>query len=280
MSYPISFEKPSGHSHTDPQYQDQITSSIWLTRMTGGGPMFNYKWYVDNSVTPTSGQYGTVAEDFWYNDSGSHGGTIGVKWAILSSLGFEGAHGINPALFGKLGDPTNFFSFSQMCTLLRAMIDGDVLPDHLLDPEHDNEWILADGDSADNTEMPYLEGADLACYIPADNTYFKFKFSVWGGGGGGAISYTRTVPAYYAPPTVPVAAPILKLSSASEVTEYLKRKTAVAYYGNHPQSQKAAYSSTITTFLGAGGYKFSPLAGGFIQRPEKKAPGKNRWNPV
>ena len=247
--------------------------------MTGGGPMFNYKWYVDNSVTPTSGQYGTVAEDFWYNEPGSHGGTIGVKWAILSSLGFGGAHGINPALFGKLGDPTNFFSFSQMCTLLKAMIDEDVLPDHLLDPEHENEWILADGDSAEGTEMPYLEGADLACYIPADNTYFKFKFSVWGGGGGGAISYTRTAPAYYAPPTVPVA-PIVKFSSASEVTEYLKRKTAVAYYGNHPQSQKAAYSSTITTFLGAGGYKFSPLAGGFVQRPEKKAPGKNRWNAV
>jgi hypothetical protein len=279
MSYPIVFVKPGGQDYTDPDYQDQITPSVWFTRMTGGGPMFNYKWYIDNSVEPTSGSGGNVARDFWYSDPGSHGGTIGVKWAILSPLGFEGAHGINPDLFGKLGDPTNFYSFSQMCTLLTAMIDRDVLPDHLVDPEHDNNWYLANGNQANAAEMPYLEGADLACYIPADNTYFRIKITNWGSGGSGAISYSRTAPAYYAPPVPPVA-PVIKFSSASEVTEYLKRKTAVAYYGNHPQSQKAAYSSTITTFLGAGGYKFSPLAGGFVQRPEKVAPGKNRWNPV
>jgi hypothetical protein len=81
-----------------------------------------------------------------------------------------------------------------------------------------------------------------------------------------------------------------KFSSASEVTEYLKRKATTAYYIPYPQSQKAAYSSTYTTFLGANAYKV-PTVGAtclttddatynFKQRPEKKAPGKNRWNPV
>jgi hypothetical protein len=82
----------------------------------------------------------------------------------------------------------------------------------------------------------------------------------------------------------------IKFSSASEVTEYLKRKATTAYYIPYPQSQKAAYSSTYTTFLGANAYKV-PTVGAtclttddasynFKQRPEKKAPGKNRWNPT
>lgn len=85
----------------------------------------------------------------------------------------------------------------------------------------------------------------------------------------------------------PKQLPAVKFSSASEVTEYLKRKTSSAYYTNFPQSQKAAYASTYTTFLGANAYKLPTLEGtcltnttGFVQRPPKVAPGKNRWNPV
>jgi hypothetical protein len=40
----------------------------------------------------------------------------------------------------------------------------------------------------------------------------------------------------------------LRFSSASEVTSMQKRAAVNQYYRNYPQSQKAAYSSTYTTF--------------------------------
>lgn len=89
-----------------------------------------------------------------------------------------------------------------------------------------------------------------------------------------------------------------RFSSASEVTEYLKRKANAEYYTSNAASQKHAYSSTYTTFLGAnvaaqgvrkiGGCQPGSTIDnqtcctntrGFIQRPEKVAPGKNTFNP-
>jgi hypothetical protein len=88
----------------------------------------------------------------------------------------------------------------------------------------------------------------------------------------------------------PQQLPAVKFSSASEVTEYLKRKATTAYYIPYPQSQKAAYSSTYTTFLGANAYKVPSVGAtclttddasyNFKQRPEKVAPGFNIWNPT
>ena len=50
-----------------------------------------------------------------------------------------------------------------------------------------------------------------------------------------------------------VGGPILpsqqtRFKSASEVTTMRKRTVVNNYYGNYPQSQKAAYASTYTTF--------------------------------
>jgi hypothetical protein len=39
-----------------------------------------------------------------------------------------------------------------------------------------------------------------------------------------------------------------RFKSASEVTQMRKRTVVNNYYGNYPQSQKAAYASTYTTF--------------------------------
>jgi len=90
----------------------------------------------------------------------------------------------------------------------------------------------------------------------------------------------------------------VKFSSASEVTEYLKRKASAEYYNNYPASKKQAFSSTFTTFLGANvsAQGVRPIGGcqagsaiynqtcctntnGFVQGPEKVAPGKNTFNP-
>lgn len=86
--------------------------------------------------------------------------------------------------------------------------------------------------------------------------------------------------------------------SASEVTEYLKRRANSAYYTSNVADQKRAYSSTYTTFLGANvsaqgvrtvvGCRQSSTVdnktccantNGFQQRPEKNAPGFNKWLP-
>jgi len=90
-----------------------------------------------------------------------------------------------------------------------------------------------------------------------------------------------------------------KFKSASEVTEYLKRRANASYYTNNTADQRRAYASTYTTFLGANvsaqgvrtvvGCNQSttvdnktccPNTRGFVQRPEKVALGKNAWNPT
>jgi len=194
-SYSITFTKLTGQDYTNPLYQDRITDNVWFTRLNTGGSLFNYKYYVNESIVPTTKQ---IYDDFWYNNPGtSQGGTIGVKWAILNSSGFPdvSAPGINPQLFGTIGDPTNFFSFSQMCVLLRGMIDESSKPISLVSENNSNEWLLQDTNIANGTNMPYLENKDLGCYIPDMNLYFRIKISVWGigdNGNPGAITYQRT----------------------------------------------------------------------------------------
>ena len=46
-----------------------------------------------------------------------------------------------------------------------------------------------------------------------------------------------------------------RFSSASEVTEMKRRAVVNQYYTNYPQSQKAAYASTYTTFQAGAVYK-------------------------
>jgi hypothetical protein len=48
-----------------------------------------------------------------------------------------------------------------------------------------------------------------------------------------------------------------RFKSASEVTEMRKRTVVNNYYANYPQSQKAAYASTYTTFKAGAVYKIS-----------------------
>lgn len=92
-----------------------------------------------------------------------------------------------------------------------------------------------------------------------------------------AAKYTVSPATIYAP----------KFKSASEVTEYKKRMANAAYYSSNTASQKHAYSSTYTTFLGASVYAVPNImrtavrnTNGFQQRPEKNAPGFNEWLPT
>ncbi len=197
MSYTITFNKPDGNDYTSASYQDRITDNIWFTRLNVGGPLFNYKYYLDNSLIPgTENQFkNLIADDFWYEDTpNSQGGTRGVKWAILSSLNFPdlNASGINSSLFGTLGNPTNFFSFSQMCTLLTAMINNSSKPISLIDPNNNNDWLLQNASTQTGTDMTLLENKKLGCYIPSTNQYFEIMITTWGYDGNTTIEYQRT----------------------------------------------------------------------------------------
>jgi len=92
-----------------------------------------------------------------------------------------------------------------------------------------------------------------------------------------AAKYTNNTNVIFAP----------KFKSASEVTEYKKRMANAAYYTNNTADKKQAYSSTYTTFLGASVYAIPNIMrtnvtnlSGFQQRPEKNAPGRNKWMPT
>jgi hypothetical protein len=41
------FYKPPNADWTDPQYYDVLSDTVWLTRQNGGGPVYNYKYYLD-----------------------------------------------------------------------------------------------------------------------------------------------------------------------------------------------------------------------------------------
>lgn len=53
-----------------------------------------------------------------------------------------------------------------------------------------------------------------------------------------------------------------RFKSASEVTEMRKRTVVNNYYTNYPQSQKAAYASTYTTFKAGAVYKIRKTVSG------------------
>lgn len=58
-----------------------------------------------------------------------------------------------------------------------------------------------------------------------------------------------------------------RFSSASEVTEMKKRAVVNQYYTNYPQSQKAAYASTYTTFKAGAVYNIQKGAAGVSWKP-------------
>lgn len=59
----------------------------------------------------------------------------------------------------------------------------------------------------------------------------------------------------------------VRFSSASEVTAMKKRTAVNQYYTNYPQSQKAAYASTYTTFKAGAVYNIQKGAQGVSWKP-------------
>ena len=129
---------------------------------------------------------------FWYDVDGATGGTKGVLWGIFSDDGLTGLPGLNTSLFSTVGNPSSFYTFSQIVALLNAFIESSSPPTSLVDPNGSIEWNLQDGDTWNGRNLPDLEDKDLVCYIPSVNQYFKIRISHWGYDGDVSIAYTRT----------------------------------------------------------------------------------------
>jgi hypothetical protein len=143
--YPIAFSKTKNNDYRNPLYQDRITPDIWLTRRSRGGPLFNYKPYENTELTEL--ELGNeLYADIWNDDEpGWQGGTVGLKWAILSAQGFPEVEesSVNPNLLGTIGNPTNFYNFAQMMSLLLSMMGDATKPVSLV--PNSRSWVLEDG---------------------------------------------------------------------------------------------------------------------------------------
>ncbi len=202
MNYSIDFTKGYRDDYKKKKFQDRINDSIWFTRLSKGGPLFNYKYYLDNKLNVNKN---VLIHDFLFINKQSMGGTIGVKWGILSDLNISNAPGLNPSLFSVLGVPESFYYFSQMCTLITTMMNNSNKPLALVDTIHNYAWKLENNDHSDNINMCYLKNVDLACYIPDSNEYFKIKITHLGNGeydDPGYITYERTPLFTVSPPVI------------------------------------------------------------------------------
>ncbi|RDY61431.1 putative metal-binding motif-containing protein [Flagellimonas nanhaiensis] len=196
------FSKVAFADWTDPANQDRLTDSVVFTRQNSGS-MYNYQWWQDTfgeDAIHINSESSDLSADFWADDIEAikdiqtinpSGGTKGVRWALLDATGADTP---NPAwddfpLYGTLGDPTHFYSFHNIATIIRRLNDG-ILIDTVLD-----DFIVGDG--YNEVVMDQLVGKKLGVWLVEEDIYLTLTFTEWGkgqGNPGGTISYTRSTP--------------------------------------------------------------------------------------
>lgn len=188
----FSFSKASNADWTDGANQDRLTSQVIFTRQDAA-QIYNYQWWQDQGLNDPS--FDDLFANFW-NDLGDQtftpsGGTQGVRWALLDDTGADNPWDASFALYGTLGDPTHFYSFHSIASMITELNDGEVpvaVPD-------DFSVENADGTIADGTIMPELVGKNLGVWLVEEDIYLTLSFTEWGSGNsGGALSYTRSTP--------------------------------------------------------------------------------------
>ncbi|MGV6831477.1 MAG: cadherin repeat domain-containing protein [bacterium] len=195
----LSFSKDANSDWTLPENQDQIFNNVVFTRQNNR-PIYNYQWWIVNKGSDANSN--DLSEEFWGFSGGTvdnpnpSGGTKSVRWAILNDDGVANPWDSSFNLYGTLGDPTHFYSFHNIASMIEILNDGLVYP---VDVTDDFNIELSDGfDQYDFVVMPELVGINLACMLNGDDGetyYFTFKFTEWGSGGsGGAVAYLRSTP--------------------------------------------------------------------------------------
>lgn len=196
----LTFIKEKDADWTLPANQDKITDKVTFTRRESG-PMYNYQWWIDTFDADATKQ--DLSDNFWDNGNSEKeftrsGGTQGVRWAILDNTGAddnEAWESFN--MYGKLGNPANFYSFHNIATMLSNLEYGnnivDVPDDFNVELEctdcSDGEQRLVSG-----TTMPDLIDKKLGVWLVDEDIYLTLTFTHWGIGeeDNNSVGYKRS----------------------------------------------------------------------------------------
>ena len=184
------FTKETSADWTLPENQDILTDKVIFTRQNRK-QLYNYQYWQDEFAQDVSED--DLFAEFWNDitnlDFVPSGGTQGVRWAILDDTGANNPWDPNFNLYGTLGDPTNFYSFHNIASMIRILNEGNNV-----DSVADDFFIMVDGNTRSGTVMVELIGKNLGVWLVEDEIYLTLTFTDWGKGSGGAISYTRSTP--------------------------------------------------------------------------------------
>jgi hypothetical protein len=187
----LTFTKTSNADWTLAENQDKITDNVIFTRQNKG-PIYNYQFWINNFESDAT--FADLNDDFW-NDTESErefvrsGGTSGIRWAILDDTGASTETWGAFELYGTLGDPTHFYSFHSIASIITNLEDENNVigvPD---------DFSIEDIDGVDEnsgTDMPLLVGKKLGVWIVDEDIYFTLTFTKWESGGANGIEYTRS----------------------------------------------------------------------------------------
>jgi hypothetical protein len=188
----LTFTKAHNVDWTLTANQDKITDLVTFTRQNKG-PIYNYKWW--QTTFEGDATYDDLYDDFWNSDGSEkeftrEGGTIGIRWAILDNTGASTETWNDFELYGTLGDPTHFYSFHNIASIIRKLEDGTNVIG-----VPDNFSVEEEGGSIDEnagTDMPLLVGKKLGVWLVEEDIYLTLTFTTWGADGDNTIAYTRS----------------------------------------------------------------------------------------
>lgn len=187
----LTFNKASNADWTLSSNQDTITSDIILTRQNSR-PIYNYQWFQN-----TFGEDANLDDlrfNFWSGEYDSThiftatGGPKGLKWAILDDTGST-TDWSGFTFYGTLGNPSNFYSFHNIASMIRVLEDSGSVT------SVDDDFNINGDTNGSNTRMLDLVGKKLGVWIEDEDIYFTLTFTTWGrgdDGSKGAVSYTRS----------------------------------------------------------------------------------------
>jgi hypothetical protein len=189
----ITFTKAHNADWTLAANQDRITDKVYFTRQSKA-PIYNYKWWQDNFGGDAT--YNDLVDDFWNEDTSPRafvraGGTKGVRWALLDKTGSSTETWDDFELYGTLGDPTHFYSFHNVASIIMYLEDGV----NVSGVHGDFGLIFPNGDIVEGTGtyMDLFVGKKLGVWLVEEDIYFTLTFTHWGSGGSdNGISYTRS----------------------------------------------------------------------------------------
>lgn len=190
----FTFTKGNNGDWTLAANRDQITAKVAITRQATG-PIYNFQWWQDEFSADAANV--DLVDDFWDNNDSERvftrqGGTHGVRWAILDNTGSSAEVAETWAafeLYGTLGDPTHFYSFHNIASILTNLEDGV----NVVEVVDDFGVRTEDDDIETGTVMTELVGKKLGVWLVEEDIYLTLTFTNWGSNAsGGAFAYKRS----------------------------------------------------------------------------------------